>query len=163
MGQRGGLPSILLLPCFAEVFCLNTVFSVCLHLLPLGFWFHGQGDQCQASCPLGFLIKVLQLIPSLMLMSPEGVSWSKGPHCVAEKRGTDPCLAVLSTTQLLRPSPTGPRAVHGSAILGLTNQAWLPRDQEELGRFTVSLGRGQIPGFPSCKKKKNPASLDTES
>lgn len=96
---------------FAEVFWLGCCL---LHLsppsFPGAFGFIAKETNVRAPCPLGFLIKFLQLIPSLGLMSPEGASWSKGLHCDAEKRGADPCPAAApSAAQLLRPQFKDPQ------------------------------------------------------
>lgn len=136
--------------CFAEVFRLDTAFSICLHLLPLCFWFHIQGDQCQTPCPLDFLKKVLQFIPSPRWMSPEGVSWSKGLRCAAEKKGTDPCLAA--------PPSFTHWAQHSSRICSSRTQKPSLASQRP-GRarkvHCVSLGKGlKFQGSQVARKRK---------
>lgn len=97
-------------------------------------------------CPLGFLIKVLQVIPSPRSISPEGVSWSKGLHCAAEERGADPCsMEEQKTLQLLHPSPTGPSS--SRICPSRTQKPSLASQRTRRARTVhwVSLGKGQNP------------------
>lgn len=103
-------------------------------------------------------------LPSLKLMSPEGVGWSED-RTVLLKRGVQVRTWPLHQHQQHSspiPLPLYPRStLQGSAALELRQtRTGLSRDQdwaiqEEIGRCTVlCFLRGQIPGTPCCRENK---------